>query len=513
MSSTSSKQTICVVGGGTAGWVTLAYLAASIDVNLILISTDTIDIIGVGESTTPTVKYVADAVGVSEFKWMKDANATFKYGIEYFNFHKKGSLWTHTFDDLIPGQCFSTSLTHFGKQLFTKDISSIEYFLTLRKQNSKYNISKYNDMHGSNQFLIKNRLSPFDADNNINIGLFPGYSYHINANLFGKSLKNSISKDRFREIDSVVTHVAYNEHGIKEILLSSGEIVHADVFIDCTGFHRKLISPLSEFKPYTDLLNNAAMAGEIKDTTIDRPTTECWAQDAGWIWSVPTRVHIGSGYVYCDKFITDEQAIDTITNFWKKRGKKWSFVKKINFTAGRLEHMSIKNVVSNGLSQSFLEPLEATSIMITCATVIQFARIFNKHGRWNDRCSAIHNKIMGALLENTKLFVKNHYSLSKRDDTDYWKTCRSCTAEQQVSEHIQKHFKTNWTNMGQTLLNQFNWASMLVGYEGKYTGDLPHLNDSQLANYLNYCKLIEMNYKTLSKNNVKIKQKLDEIHA
>ena len=89
------KTKIVIVGGGTAGWVTLAYLSATTDAELVIVHSNEVDIIGVGESTTPTIKNIADAVGLDETTWMRDSRATYKYGIEFKDYNAPGSLWRH----------------------------------------------------------------------------------------------------------------------------------------------------------------------------------------------------------------------------------------------------------------------------------------------------------------------------------------------------------------------------------------------------------------------------------
>ena len=90
---------IVIVGGGTSGWITLAYLVATTKLDIVIIHSDEIDTLGVGESTTPTIKHVAETCGLDEKTWMKRSKASFKYGIEFLNFNNIGSRWFHSFDD------------------------------------------------------------------------------------------------------------------------------------------------------------------------------------------------------------------------------------------------------------------------------------------------------------------------------------------------------------------------------------------------------------------------------
>ena len=198
---------IIIVGGGTSGWITLAYLVATTQLDIIIVHSEEIDTLGVGESTTPTIKHVAETCGLDEKIWMKISKASFKYGIEFLNFNNIGSRWFHSFDDFIPSQCFSTPITEFGKSNFKKELSSVEYFLHQRIHDKKYNSDWFNTSQGGSQLLVDKQLSPYNENGIVNFNKFPGYSYHINAHEFGSSLRDNVPTDRYTEIKSTIKSV------------------------------------------------------------------------------------------------------------------------------------------------------------------------------------------------------------------------------------------------------------------------------------------------------------------
>lgn len=499
---------IVVVGGGTAGWITLSYLAATTNAELTIVHSNEIDPIGVGESTTPTIKHVADAVGINEDKWMKDAKASFKYGIEFLDFNAKGSRWLHAFDDLLPAETFSTPIVEFGKAVFEKKISSVEYFLTQRaKGNLKYDIDHFNFSHGGCEFLLQNKLSPFNRKNQSNFSRYPGYSYHINAFEFGNSLKKHTPKNKYTEIVATIKNVEVDDTGVKELILDDGSKITGDLYIDCTGFKRLLIGKFVKFIPYTNLLNNAAVWGPVK-TQNYRPSTLSIAQDNGWIWETPTWGQIGTGYVYSNDFITEEQAIDHLTNHWRKQGHIWEPMKSVKFESGRLERVAYKNVVSNGLGQSFIEPLEATSVMVTCMTAKHISKIYNRHNGWNHKCSKAISVILERFLMETKEFVEGHYTLSDRNDSEYWRAYDRTNVVPYMSKKIKEKLEMDWVKPGETVLNGYNWASMLVAYDKPYLEDLPFISEDDLLDYEFYTDQLIQNYEYLYKNNLTVEEKL-----
>lgn len=507
------KKKIVIVGGGSAGWITLSYLAATTDLDITIIHSNEIDPIGVGESTTPTIKHVADTIGIDEKQWMKDAKATFKYGVAFHDFNRKGSRWLHSFDDMIPHQCFSKPITENGKELYAKDLTSVEYFLTRYKSNVEW----YNRTHGPQEFLVEKRLSPYNRRHEVNISQYPGYSYHINAFEFGNSLKKHTPKDRYTELDRTVVDVIYNENGVEYLLLDGGEKIYADLFVDCTGFKRLLLGNLTTWKSYKDeLINNSAIWGPIKNVKSNKPYTGVYAQESGWIWETPTWDQIGSGYVYCDAFSSEERAMEVITKFWKDKGFHWEPLKSTKFNAGRLVSPSVKNVISNGLAQSFLEPLEATSVMITCVTVKSLSELLNKHQNenWTAKLSEVHSRTMNKFIDHTKKFVHYHYKLSERDDTPYWKeVANKPNAVQDVCDYIDVLSKGKWLSKGETLLNQWNWTSMLLGFEKEFVNPLPNIDETRLEEYEHYTDLLIKNYEFIVKDNIPITDWLNIIHS
>jgi tryptophan halogenase len=455
---------------------------------------------------------VAETCGLDEKVWMRDAKATFKYGIEFLDFQKMGSRWFHTFDDLLPGQVFHTPITEFGKNIFKKQISSVEYFLTKRAQQTPgYNIQWYNDSQGGCEFLLANKLSPYDVQGQCNFNKFPGYSYHINAQEFGNSLRKHTPKHKYTEIRGHVVDVNQDHTGIKSLIFKDGTNISADLFIDCTGFRRVLIGSMTEFKPYTGLLNNAAIWGPVKKQ-VYRPSTLSIAQPHGWIWETPTWGQIGSGYVFCDDFITVEQAEEHIRQHWARQGHKWEPLRSVKFTSGRLDKIAVKNVIANGLGQSFIEPLEATAIMIACVTIRNVAKLFNKHQQWSEQSSKILSTVIERFLRENKEFVLGHYALTDRADTDYWRSYHSPDTLEYVAHMIEKKLQSEWVSHGETNYNGYNWTSMLIGYDKPYLGKLPKIEAWQMENYEFYTKYLVQNYQHIYKNNMSIKDRLHLIH-
>jgi hypothetical protein len=499
---------ICIVGGGTAGWITLSYLASKIDCNLTIIHSNEKDIIGVGESTTPAIKHIADSLNIDEKIWMSEADATFKYGVEFLNFNKKGSRWFHTFDDFIPEESFNKPICDNGKYIFNKkNPSSVEYFLNLKSKDVK----KYNKAHGPFEFLLKNKLSPFDKNMNTNLSKIPGYAYHVDAYKFSQTLKKFTPKEKYNEIIDTVVDKKIKNGILKEIKLKSGKIIKADLFFDCTGFERCLIKEVSKWESYTDLINDRGIFGIVKTKSF-KPATIANAQDSGWIWEIPGSEKIGTGYIYSSKHCSKEKAKQTFINYWHKKGFKVEIKKDVSFDAGLNENISYKNIITNGLSQSFIEPLEATSIMITCITIKIFVDIYKKNNSWSEKQTEIHNRFLKNFIKTTKDFVKYHYTLSDRNDTPYWKEVSNNIEDvDKCCYKIEDLFYKKFINID-SWLNEFNWTSMLLGYNKKYSKNKRKIEKYKIHNYNLYVKTLKKHYKELTKNNLSVEEFLKKIN-
>lgn len=506
---TKNKPKICVVGGGTAGWITLAYLASTVDADLTIIHSDEIDIIGVGESTTPTIKHVAETCGVDEFTWMRDGQATFKYGLHLKDWNRAGSSWFHCFDDMIPEQNWTTSPFESGKRLSSKQLTSVDYYLKKYKKDSEF----FNRSQGSSHYLWQHKLSPYNRLFESNVSRYPGYSYHINAFNFGNSLRRNIDSSKYREIVNTIVDVRVNEQGIDSLLLKDGQEIRADLYFDCSGFAKLLIGKFSEWNPYEGLINDRAVFGLVRGRNSDDPSTTAHAQPVGWIWAIPTWGNTGSGYVYSSHHISEDQAVEHMRSYWRKQGYTWELHRSLKFQSGRQRYCSIKNVVANGLSQSFVEPLEATSVMVTCSTIVKFVELYKRNNnKIDDGLIRLHAKVIEKFLSHMKNFVVYHYRLTDRNDTAYWRDVQDISSVEAVSQKIKELFSSPWLEPGETAFNQWNWASMLLGYEKPYTADLPEISDLHLEYYKNYTNNLINSYEQMLSTNIPISELLRHIH-
>ena len=447
---------IVVVGGGSAGWTTASYIKNSIDCELTVIHEEQNNPIGVGETVTPTLRLIAENANISENVWLKDSDATFKYGIKFNDWNYSGSVWYHLFEDAF----------EFSK---TK-VDSVEYCINNLDMSTKY----FNLFHGPQQYLLDKNLTPYPKT----ISDRPGHAYQILADKFGATLQKHLND--YTLITSGVKDVCINENGIEFLRLENGQTVYGDVFFDCSGFNRVLISKLSDYESYDDMICNKFVAGKVRGVPKQHKIyTELTAKPDGWLWDVNTRNRTAGGFIYSDYFTTDDEARKILKDAWN--GQIDFVFDCIKYENGSMKTVAVDNCISNGLAQSFIEPMEATSLMLTCVTVINFVDQYKKKKKWTSKESKVLSRHLKRFLKHSKEFVKYHYTLSDRTDSEFWRYWNNQQNIEEYNDYLNMFLsKKRYCKKGETIFNHFNLASMLIGYEK------PYLNKTKNMKYVDW---------------------------
>lgn len=395
-----------IVGGGTAGWLAALMLQdaakrQNLDSTITVVESSKIPTIGVGEGTTAVFRQMLKHFGFDEFEFLRETEATIKFGIR----HKDWKALGHHYDGPIDDPHLVVEPRGGTPQ------SYIDIFSVAAGR-------KVSDTHLFG-YLLDQSKSPFarKADG----GLVPmspfHHAYHFDQALAGKWLRKK-SKG-VATVDAQVLGVERDPvTGDILRLLTDGEPVEGDFFFDCTGFRKSLIGIElgGEWLSYRDQLPvNRAMPFwlDVKEDEEIPPYTLAWAQKAGWLWSIPTQTRFGCGYVYSDAFLTPEQAQDEIETVL---GHKIEPRNDLRFDVGRQKDAWINNCLALGLSSSFLEPLEATSIH---GTVVQMLVFTNFHINRTPEDRSAYNDFAARQVDDFRDFINLHYVTSRRD-TPFW---------------------------------------------------------------------------------------------
>lgn len=399
---------IIIVGGGTAGWMTAAALARFLLPNLCqvtLIESDKIGTVGVGEATIPHIRDFNQMLGLDEAEFIQRTNATFKLGIEFSHWGSLHNQYFHPFG--------SHGLTH----------ENIAFQHLWRKAND-FKTSPFDDYSFSIQAAKEHK---FAQPNNNGDALSSNYSYayHLDATLYAKLLRERCEAQGVKRIEGMIKEVALDSSTgfIKSLHLASGEVLSADLFIDCSGFSGVLINKVLR-EPFVDwshwLPCDTALALPCAIESPPAPYTKAIAHTSGWQWQIPLQNRMGNGHVFCSAFSSTEQAESTLRNHLP--GTALGEAKTLRFKTGMHKQSWKKNCVAIGLASGFLEPLESTSIYLIQLGIYKLMEFF-PHKGCNPTDTREFNRLVSSEYETVRDFLILHYKANQRTDSEFWRYC------------------------------------------------------------------------------------------
>lgn len=464
-------RSIVIVGGGTAGWMTAASLAKflkNLNCRILLVESEQIGTIGVGEATIPPIMEYVRALGINEDELVRNTQATFKLGIEFKDWTRIGHSYMHPF-----GQT--------GFEMGPLSFSS--YWLKALREGKASRLEEYS-LQAMAAYAGK-FMRPVQVANSPLAGIT--YALHFDASLFAKYLRTIAEAAGVLRKEGRVNSVSLrSEDGfIDAITLEGGERVEADLYIDCSGFRGLLIEDAMHtgYEHWNHWLPcDRAVAVPCERTGSLSSYTQSTAKSAGWQWRIPLQHRVGNGYVYSSSFLSDTQAQDELLS--SIEGGALADPVKLQFATGRRKRFWNKNCVAIGLSSGFLEPLESTSIHFIQRAITMLLTLFPDR---NFRTAEIdrYNKILGAEYERVRDFLVLHYSATERDDSELWRYCRNVSLPESLKERI-----ALFRSHGRILREDFelfpaqSWLFVFVGQNIMPESDDPLVDilDPQLVN-------------------------------
>ncbi|MFJ6025788.1 tryptophan halogenase family protein [Brevundimonas sp. NPDC092305] len=440
---------ICIVGGGTAGWIAAALMAEHFKSRMAqieLVESDDIGTIGVGESTVPPFLQLLARLGVNEQEFVRETQASFKLGIQFRDWLKKGESYFHPFGAI-------------GTPIEFGDF----YQLWLKAAANGYP-GPLMDFAPSAVMSREGRFTlPFKAPRTPVAGAI--YALHVDAKRVAHFLRNFAEARGVTRTEGIVEHVKTRPDGFVESLtLKSGKTVEADFFIDCSGFRSLLIGKTLdvEFEDWSQwLLCDRAIAVQTENVGPPAPYTQALAQDFGWRWRIPLQHRTGNGYVFCSKYLSDDEATATLMS--QVEGEPVVRPMPVPFRTGVRKQIWSKNVLSLGLASGFIEPLESTAIHLIYRGMDFFFR-FMPETDCDPRLIAEYNRRMITDFEEIRDFVILHYCATQRDDTPFWRECRDMVVPESLQARIDL-FRVNGTLKEgvDELFRSVSWHAVMEG--------------------------------------------------
>jgi len=467
-------RTIVIVGGGTAGWMTAAALSKTLgdSIAIRLVESDDIGTVGVGESTIPMIRRFNEALGIDEADFVRATRATYKLGIEFCNWGHEGERYTHGFG-------------RFGQDLGALDFH--HYWLRQHHAGKEHDLGRYS----INQMAARtNRFMPADpALANSPLGDIT-HAYHVDAGLYARYLRTYAEARGVRRTEGkVVDTVLRTADGhVDAVRLQHGELLHGDLFIDCSGFRALLIGAAmgSGWEDWRHWLPcDSAWAVPCASAGEPLPYTRATARPAGWQWRIGLQHRTGNGHVFSSAHMDDDAARTILLA--NLDGAPLAEPKLLRFGAGRRTTPWQRNVVAIGLSSGFLEPLESTSIHMIQTAIARLLAFFPDRA-FAQADSDEYNRQSAFESERIRDFLILHYHATRRTGTAFWDHCRTMALPDSLQARLELwRSRGRIVRVGDELFTEVGWLQVLVGQGIAASGyhalaDVP--GEQQVANHL-----------------------------
>ncbi|ASJ92130.1 tryptophan halogenase family protein [Porphyrobacter sp. CACIAM 03H1] len=465
---------LVIVGGGTAGWITAAAFARLLGqrLQIELVESEAIGTVGVGEATIPQIIRLNAILGLDENAFLSATSGTFKLGIEFVDWGRKGSRYLHTFGDT--GMTLANVAFHHHWRRSAG---------TAPDPKGLWDFSLHQLAADQARFGKLDRVG-----NTAMTGL--AYAYHFDASRYALFLRDYAEGRGVTRTESIVESVARDgESGdIRSITLKGGKEVAGDFFIDCTGFRALLLGETLGvgYRDWSKWLPcDRALAVPSERLPVLVPYTRATARDAGWQWRIPLQHRTGNGHVYSSGFATDDAAADLLMAGLDTRAL--GDPRPIRFTTGRREAFWAHNCAAIGLSSGFLEPLESTSIHLIQSHVSRLIQLFPRAGdpsamraEYNRRCEEEFAQIRDFLIL--------HYHRTDREDTEFWRFCKHMDVPDSLTHKIALFASSGRVGRDvDDLFRDASWVQVMLGQgivPADYDPMADQLSEAQLAEFL-----------------------------
>jgi tryptophan halogenase len=441
---------VLIVGGGTAGWMCAAFVGQSVgkDIEVRVVESDEIGIVGVGEATIPPIMNFNRALAIDENEFVKATQATFKLGIEFRNWGALGDRYIHGFGTMGHNTGVVDFHQYWLKAWLAGKVKRVEdYSINLLACEK-------------NKFMRARTDIPNSPLADI------GHAFHFDAGLYARFLRGLAEKQGVKRTEGKITSVQQHPDTgfVTSVTLENGEVLDADLFVDCSGFRGLLIEQTlhAGYQDWSHWLPcDRAMAVPCESVSPLTPYTRSTAHKAGWQWRIPLQHRIGNGHVYCSQYISDDEAAHVLLG--NLDGRKLADPRPLRFTAGRRNKFWDKNVVAIGLASGFMEPLESTSIHLIQKGISRLVSFFPNQG-FDQADIDEFNRQSILEYEQIRDFIVLHYKATTRDDSPLWDYCRNMSVPETLQRRMDL-FRSNGRiyREGTELFAEVSWFQVMFG--------------------------------------------------
>jgi hypothetical protein len=457
-------DTITIIGGGTAAWMSAAFLSnKNPNMSITIIDKEIGNPVSVGEATILNFGPFMDECGFDPIEWFVSLDATYKSGILFPDWVENGKDVWHPF--------FMNPILENGETMHDAWC-----------KNKKYDFVEYALPMYFNS--IENKIDKNE------IG---AYAFHIDCGKLVEFIKNKLQY-KVNFIQSEVIQVEKIDNKINKVFLKNFEVIESDLFVDCTG-GKSLLK--EQDRNYLDgrLFCDTAIASRIPYNNRKeemKPYVISESVDHGWIWKIPVRTRIGSGLVFNRSITEIDVAKKYFLEHWNHRVSE-DELKVLDWIPYYSNNIWEENIVSIGLSAGFIEPLESTGVALIIEGLVKLQnKISDKTWTFSD--VLIYNEEMKSSFEDCIDFVSMHYSKSYKD-TPFWNFVRQTYKPSdriiQVENLLSKQILYTRNKKDHHVFSGANWSTWMIqlGYEANTKS--PITKNISKFNMLNYHNRVE----------------------
>ncbi|MBI1684981.1 tryptophan halogenase family protein [Caulobacter hibisci] len=475
---------VVIVGGGTAGWMSAAFLSRMFpqrQMRITVVESAEIGTVGVGEATVPSILFFNQFVGVDEPTMMSASQGSFKLGIEFVGWSDPGARYLHPFGA-------------FGAPM--EGVSFHAYWLRARRRGYKAELAEFS----LNSLAAQGGRFDWHVDDPHDPRSGMVHAYHFDASLYAQLLRRVSEGRGVRRVERTIRGVNLDpvDGTIASLALDDGETLAGDFFIDCSGFRGLLIGQAlgMGYEDWSEYLPaNRAVAVPSARYEDPVPYTRATAERAGWRWRIPLQHRTGNGYVYVADQISDDEAAGSLLAALAAEHPGNEILadpRFLRFTTGRRTRSRHKNCVSLGLASGFLEPLESTSIHLVQFGLMKLAASFPR-AKDDPVATDFYNRIMADEMEQIRDFLIYHYHANRRVGEPLWDRMRALAIPESLREKIDLYRTRGQVIFPhQSIFVEPNWLAVMMGQHGEPEGYDPladRMDDRQLAEYLQHMRI------------------------
>jgi tryptophan halogenase len=395
-----------ILGGGTAGWFTALALRARLpDVEVTVVESPKIPIIGVGEATVPSlVAFLHHYLDLDIVELTREVQPTWKHGIRF----EWGLPGRYVFQ--APFDWEANGIGMLGSMAEMGDVNSFTLQALLMARDAttvvrhKGELSSFLPMLAFAYHLDNERLVRYLTKTALARGV-----RHVEAGIADAPLRAGGAEGTEPEIEHLVT--------------DDGQSLAFDLYVDCSGFRSFLLGNKLgvPFHSYSgSLFTDRAIAFNAPHGGVVKPYTTARTMDHGWCWNIPMMDDDHLGYVFSSSHTTEEQALAEARAAFPEMSRERS----IHFRSGRHDKLWVGNVYAIGNAYGFVEPLESTGLLMTMRAITSLVRSF-PIGPGNGAVMRFVNQTLGRDWDRLRWFLAVHYKFNQRKDTPFWRDVRA----------------------------------------------------------------------------------------